>query len=75
MKKFIQFLTISVLAVTLAFPCRAQQWAVGTNGADWLLFGTVNANGSVAVARHITVNAEARYNPWTFNKGDASTQL
>ena len=75
MKKFILSLTVSVLAVTLAIPCRAQQWAVGTNGADWLLFGTVNANGSVAVARHITVNAEARYNPWTFNKGDASTQL
>ena len=62
MKKFILSLIISVLAVTFASPCRAQQWAVGTNGADWLLFGTVNASGSVAVARHITVNAEARYN-------------
>ena len=75
MKKLIIPLIISALAVTSAVPCRAQRWAVGTNAADWLLFGTINAGGSVAVARHVTVNAEARYNPWTFNKGDASTQL
>ena len=45
----------------------AQRLSVGTNVADWLSLGTLNANASVAVARHITVNAEARVNPWTFN--------
>ena len=55
--------------------CSAQKWSVATNAADWLAFGTVNANASVAAARHLTVNAEARYNPWTFNANDPSTQL
>ena len=40
--------------------CSAQKWSVATNAADWLAFGTVNANASVAAARHLTVNAEAR---------------
>ena len=55
--------------------CNAQKWSVGTNAADWLALGTVNANASVAAARHLTVNAEACYNPWTYNSGDPGTQL
>ena len=66
-----------VLALTLLSETRsgAQRLSVGTNVADWLSLGTVNANASVAVARHFTINAEARVNPWTYNSKDSEAQL
>lgn len=66
---------MTLLAALLPAACLAQRWSVSTNAADWLTLGTLNVSGSAAVARHVTVNAEARYNPWTFNGGDAETQL
>ena len=62
-----------VLLSLVPLLCSAQKWSVATNAADWLAFGTVNANASVAAARHLTVNAEARYIPWTFIAIDSST--
>ena len=38
-------------------------WSIGTNVVDWLNFGTMNVEASVAVARHVTVNAKYKYNP------------
>lgn len=66
-----------LIALTLLSAPRsgAQRLSVGTNVADWLSLGTMNANASVAVARHFTLNAEARVNPWTFNSNDSETQL
>lgn len=72
MKKKI-YIILTLLCVSVS--ASAQKWSVSTNAVEWLNFGTINVQGSVAVARHWTVNAEARYNPWTFNKKDASTQL
>ena len=68
---------VLTLALTLLSAPRsgAQRLSVGTNVADWLSLGTLNANASVAVARHFTINAEARVNPWTFNTNDSETQL
>ena len=67
-----------ILTLMLVLPltvCRAQQWSVSTNAVDWLNFGTLNVEASAAVAQHISVNASARYNPWTFNASDPATQL
>lgn len=64
-----------IVMLCLATSSFAQRWSIGTNVIDWLNFGTINAEGSVAVARHITVNAEYKYNPWTFNSGNRDAQL
>lgn len=53
----------------------SQRWSVGTNLIDYINFGTINAEGSVAVSRHMTINASARYNPWTFRKYERETQM
>ena len=65
----------AVIIVCGSMAARAQQWSVGTNAVDWLNFGTMNVEASAAVAQHISVNASARYNPWTFNASDPATQL
>ncbi len=49
--------------------CSAQKWSLATNAVEWLNLGTMNIEGSVAVARKITVNVGTRYNPWTYAKG------
>ena len=54
---------------------KAQQWSVATNAIDWLHFGTMNVEASVAASRHISANISARVNPWTFHKGDPSKQM
>ena len=50
----------------------AQKWAIGTNIADWVQLGTANVEGSVAVARHWSINAGVRVNPWTWHKDDGA---
>ena len=67
MKKFL-FLIIFVL---LSLPGRAQSVAIGTNVVDYLNLGTINLEGSVAVSRNWTLEAEWDYNPWTYNEGKA----
>ena len=64
---------LAFLLVSISAHC--QKWSIGTNAVDWLNFGTINAEGSVAVARYVTVNAEYKFNPWTFNSGNRDTQL
>ena len=54
---------------------KAQQWSVATNAIDWLNFGTMNVEASVAASRHISANISARVNPWTFHKGDYDRQM
>ena len=68
---------IIIAAIIIAcstLSAKAQQWSVGTNAIDWLNFGTMNIEASAAVAQHISVNASARYNPWTYNAKDRATQ-
>lgn len=63
MKKIILSLVIMAFSATVA---SAQQWAISTNVIDWANFGTVNLEGSVAVARHFVLDVGAKYNPWNF---------
>ena len=63
-------LTLLTLLLAFAFSASAQKWSVSTNIMDYVSLGTINAEGSVATGRHLTVNASARVNPWTFFKGD-----
>ena len=59
------------IATAILFNCNnasAQRWAVGLDVADMINLGTISIDGSVAIGQHITINAEAAVNPWTFNK-------
>ncbi len=47
---------------------------VGVNLADFLALGTLNIEAGAEVTSHISLNASARFNPWTFRKGDPDTQ-
>lgn len=60
-----------MLFMSLGLVSNAQKWAVGTNFVDYANFGTINIEGSVAVDRHWTIEAEWDYNPWTFNAGQS----
>ena len=43
---------------------QAQKFAVSTNALTWANFGTINAEGSFIVSRHITLHAGGTANPW-----------
>ena len=58
--------TISASAQTQVF--------VGVNLADILALGTLNIEAGAEVTSHISLNASARFNPWTFREGDPDTQ-
>ena len=66
MKKLVILLFILISAGPAAF---AQRWAVAVSAADAMHLGTIGLEGAVAVGQHVTVNAGARLNPWTFNEG------
>ena len=68
-------LTILTLLLAFAYSDSAQKWSVSTNIMDYVSLGTINVEGSVATGRHLSVNASARVNPWTFFKGDNNKQM
>ncbi|MBO4263121.1 MAG: DUF3575 domain-containing protein [Bacteroidales bacterium] len=53
----------------------AQVVALSTNAADYLGLGTLNAEISYAADRHWSIQAEGRFNPWTFHAGDPARQF
>lgn len=60
------------LALKTAMPLdgMAQNVALSTNLAGLANFGTMNLEASMSVARHWTVNAGVRYNPFSFGGGE-----
>mgnify|MGYP003524808673 CR=1 FL=1 len=72
MKKILILMTFIALISSNA---SAQDWSISTNLVDYITLGTLNVEGSAATGRHITVNASARVNPWTFHKGDPAKQM
>lgn len=63
MKKII---TIFALAIISCLTATAQQWALSTNALDYINFGTINAEVSVAVSNRVVLAVGAKYNPWTY---------
>ena len=49
---------------------KAQQVSLSTNAVEWLNLGTINGEFGVSVSRHFSIHVGARYNPWTFRKGN-----
>ena len=68
---------IVILAALLgcAFSASAQRYAVSTNIPDWAFLGTMNAKGEIAINNNWSLQAGARYNPWTFNAGNPDKQM
>lgn len=59
-------LLMALLFSTVSVAVQAQRWAISTNALDYVNFGTLNAEGSVAVSRHVALDVGAKFNPWTF---------
>lgn len=53
-------------ALAVSVTASAQRWAVSTNALDYINFGTLNIEGSVAVARHVAMDVGVKFNPWSF---------
>ena len=66
---------VLVFIMLLSFPLHARRFAVSTNLLGYAQLGTVNAELSYALSRRWTLTAGARYNPFTFNSGDAGRQF
>ena len=64
-----------VLLLTLPFSVKAGRFALSTNLLGYAELGTMNIDASYAVSRRWSVTAGARYNPFTYNKGDADRQF
>ena len=62
-----------LLGATL--PLRAQRFALGTNGVDWLSLGTLNIEASAAISQKYSIHVGTELNPWTFRAGDPEKQL
>mgnify|MGYP002855634759 CR=1 FL=1 len=69
MKSFYKFLVILLCGLCFHVSLSAQNYSVGTNIIEYANLGTLNLEGSVSVSQHFTVNANVRYNPWTFRPG------
>lgn len=65
MKKFTILLFLALIPVV----SWAQKYSVSTNAMQYVNFVTVNAELSMAVSRHWSVDAGARYNPFKFKLG------
>ncbi len=62
-------LLVLALSISFCLSASAQKLSVSTNITDWLSLGTMNIEGSYAVARHWTTHLEWDYNPWTYKEG------
>ena len=55
--------------------CMAQKFSVSTDVLGYADLCTFNVEGSYALSRHWSLVAGARYNPFTFRKGDPEKQF
>jgi len=67
-----RYLILLILCISTL--CRGQNWAVSTNLAGYAALGTMNLDVSYALRQHWSIEAGARYNPFTF-KGKEENQF
>lgn len=75
MKRAYSTLIVFMLAALFGFCSRAQKAALATDLVSYVNFVTLNAEVSYPVARHWSVNAGFRYNPFTFNLGEGKEDI
>ena len=66
---FLTGLALSLAWACVPVPSFAQQASLSTNLAGYAQFGTLNCEASYAPARHWSLTAGMRYNPFTFPGG------
>jgi hypothetical protein len=71
-RKVVCTLLLLTLACGLA---RAQKFSLSVNLLECARLGTLNLDASYAVGRHWSVTAGARYNPFTYRKGEPDRQF
>lgn len=74
MKRFAIILAVAAFAIS-SLKSEAQTVSLSTNLLDYACLGTLNADVSYSLSRRWSVTAGARYNPFTFRKGDPDKQL
>lgn len=60
-------LVAALLLMCIPHMADAQKWAVSTNALSWAGLGTINAETSVSVHQHFSINAGFVANPWQMN--------
>ena len=74
MKKYTLLLAFAVMLLA-GSKTEAQTMSVSTNVLDYACLGTLNADVSYSLSRRWSITAGARYNPFTFRKGDPDRQF
>lgn len=62
---------IGLALLCAVVPAGAQRWSASSNVADLARLGTLNAEVSYSVARHWSIAAGAKYNPFTYGGSGA----
>jgi hypothetical protein len=60
-------LAAALLLMCISHVAGAQNWAVSTNALSWINIGTINAEASLSVSQHVSLNAGFTANPWQMN--------
>lgn len=74
MKRFAIILAVAAFAIS-SLKSEAQTVSLSTNLLDYACLGTLNADVSYSLSRRWSITAGARYNPFTFRKGDPDKQF
>lgn len=70
MKRIVFCISLALaLALAPANECNAQDFALSTNVLDYANFVTLNLQASYGVARHWSLNAGMKYNPFSYRDG------
>ena len=68
-------LIVAILLFSFLTPSYGQKFSVSTDLVGYAALGTFNIDVSYAFSRHWSVEAGARYNPFTFHEGDPERQF
>lgn len=66
-RKILRTLTLFFCLAAFPVAASAQKVSVGTDAMQWANFCTLNAEFSVRVSQHFSMNFGGRYNPWNFH--------
>ena len=66
-RKILRTLTLFFCLAAFPVAASAQKVSFGTDAMQWANFGTLNAEFSVRVSQHFSMNFGGRYNPWNFH--------
>ena len=69
------FMICAACLTLISMPSYAQSVSVSTNLIDYACLGTLNIEASYSLSQHWSLTACARYNPFTFRKGEADRQF